>query len=89
MEKGFYCINSRKLFDRRVWQAKSNGYKWATDNPKHELLYDEARSMFHGNSKLLLHLFHNDITERDEMQVTTVSVINTYPQYKGKVLVVL
>ena len=89
MKKGFYFIENKNLFEKRVWQAKSNGFKWAIDFPNGDLSFERAKSMFHRNSKLLLHLFHNDITGKDEMQVTTATIIKTYPQYKGKVLEIL
>lgn len=89
MEKGFYFVENKNLFNKRVWQAKSSGFKWASDFPNDEPSFERIKSMFHGNSKLLLHLFHNDITGKDEMQVTTATIIKSYPQYKGKVLTIL
>ena len=78
-----YDINNPELFKRRTQIAKANGYVWATDFPNHEPTYDEAKSWYHGNSKLLLHLFYNSILNRLEMSVTTKAVIKTFPQYKG------
>lgn len=84
-----YDINSPMLFERRVRQAKANGYVWATDFPDHEPTYEEMKSWYHGNSKLLLHLYYNDILNKLEMSVTTKAVMKTYPQYKGKIMEVL
>lgn len=84
-----YDINSEILFNRRVRQAKANGYVWATDFPKHEPTFKEAKSWYHGNSKLLLHLFYNSILNRLEMNVTTKTIMKTYPQYKGNEMEVL
>lgn len=45
--------------------------------------YQEVKKLYHGNSKLLMHLYFNDITGLYEMQVTTASVEKTYPQIKN------
>lgn len=37
---------------------------------------------YHGNSKPILHIFYNDINGKNELQMTTKSIIRTYPQYK-------
>ena len=89
MVKGFYDVSTRELWEKRVSQAKANGYKWGTDFPQYQPTYDRAKSWYHGNSKLILHLFHNSITNRDEMAVTTKAITKTYPQYKGKTIEVL
>lgn len=40
----------------------------------------DIKKRFHGNSKLLLHLFYNSITGKYEMQATTKSTELSYPQ---------
>ena len=45
--------------------------------------FDEMRECYHGNSKLLLRLFWNDITNMHEMQVTTATIEKSYPQIKN------
>ena len=89
MEQGFYDVSSPSLFETRVRQAKQNGYVWGSDFAAHEANYYEAKSWFHRNSKLLLLLYYNEICKRKEMVVTTKTVIKSYPQYKGKKIIVL
>lgn len=38
---------------------------------------------YHGNSKPLLHVFYNPINGRNEMQLTNLTNIRTYPQYRN------
>ncbi|MDD5980143.1 MAG: hypothetical protein PUC23_03425 [bacterium] len=39
---------------------------------------------YHGNSKPILHIFYNHINGKNELQLTTKTIIRTYPQYKNK-----
>lgn len=39
-------------------------------------------NFYHGNSKPLLHVFYNPITGKNEMQLTNLTNIRTYPQYR-------
>lgn len=85
MQEGFYDVSTKKLWDKRTAQAKANGYKWGTSFPNcDDPTFDDAKSHYHGNSKLILQLFHNDITGKDEMNYGTKSIYKSYPQYKGK-----
>lgn len=77
-----FKANTEDDFKRVVANLKKIGYVWATDFPKHEPTYEECKSQYHGNSKLLIHGFHNDINGKYEMSVTTLSIMKTYPQYK-------
>ena len=43
----------------------------------------DAKKWYHGNSKLLLHMFYNDITKQYELSITTASVEKSYPQIKS------
>lgn len=45
--------------------------------------FDEMRQNYHGNGKLLLHLFWNDLANMHEMQVTTATIEKSYPQIKN------
>jgi hypothetical protein len=38
---------------------------------------------YHGNSKPVLHIFYNPINGRNVLQLTTKTIIKTYPQYKN------
>lgn len=89
MKPGFYDVSTRELWEKRVTQAKANGWRWGTDFPKYEPTFDKAKGWYHGNAKLILHLYYNDIVDRHEMVVTTKATLKTYPQYKGKTLEVL
>ena len=44
--------------------------------------WDRVKKLFHGNSKILLHCFYNDITKKYEMQYTTRSIEKSYPGSK-------
>lgn len=77
-----FRANTETEFNEIVNELKANGYVWATDFPK-EPTYKECKSMYHGNSKLLIHAFFNDFVNRYEMQAATLSVLESYPQYKG------
>lgn len=77
-----FRANTENDFNRVVSNLKKIGYVWATDFPNHEPTFKECKSFYHGNSKLLIHTFFNDILQRHEMSATTLSVLKTYPQYK-------
>lgn len=38
---------------------------------------------YHKNSKPILHIFYNNINGKNELQMTTKTIINSYPQYKN------
>lgn len=78
MQMGYYCVENCKLWDKRVAQAKANGFVWATDFPGHEPSFHEAERFYHGNSKLLLCLYYNSITDRNEMRYTTKTIEQSY-----------
>ena len=67
--------------------AKSDGFVMANDFnkeiPSAEELYAEFRKYNHGNSKMILHFFHNNITNRKEISYGTRSIFQSYPQYKN------
>lgn len=56
---------------------------WLFSFPGGPTNYEQVRKNYHGNSKLLMRLFYNDITRKYEMQVTTASVEKSYPQIKS------
>ncbi len=78
IEMGYYDVSSSELWDKRVCQAKSDGFMWATDFPNHEPSFHEARKFYHANSKLLLCLFYNEITNKKEMRHTTKTIEKSY-----------
>lgn len=77
-----FRVNTERDFNRVVSNLKKLGYVWATDFPK-EPTFKECKGFYHGNSKLLIHTFYNNIINKNEMAATTLSVLKTYPQYKG------
>lgn len=78
-----FKANTEIEFNKVVSNLKKLGCVWATDFPNHEPTFKECKGFYHGNSKLLIHTFFNDITNRHEMSAATMSVLTTYPQYKG------
>lgn len=76
--------NTESDFKRVVANLKKLGYVWSTDFPNHEPTFEECKGFYHRNSKLLIHAFKNDITNKSEMCVTTLSILKSYPQYKGE-----
>lgn len=51
--------------------------------------FNDVKKFYHGNSKILLHLFRNEITGKYEMQATTKTIVRSYPQNKNKKIVAL
>lgn len=86
MEMGYYDVSNSRLWDKRTYQAKANGFKWATDFPNHEPSFHEAKRFYHGNSKLLLCLSFNYITNRKEMRYTTRAIEKSYGKVNFDVL---
>ena len=43
-----------------------------------ELSFKQIRENYHGNSKILIKLYHNNILNRKEWQITTKSIENSY-----------
>ena len=50
--------------------------------------YEPMKKSFHGNAKMLLHLFKNEITGKYDMQCTTRAIERTYPQNRGRLNIV-
>ena len=87
--KIYYDVNDKESFDKTTKAFLEHGYKWAADRPNFTLDFETAKSYYHGNSKLLLDTFYNNIIGKYEIQVTTKSVIKSYPQYKNTKIKVL
>jgi hypothetical protein len=85
----YYDVNNEDRFNKITQAFLEHGYKWAADRPTYNFTFKEAKSCYHGNSKLLLDAFYNSITGKNEIQVTTKSVIRTYLQYKNTKIKVL
>ena len=50
--------------------------------------YEQMKKNFHGNAKMLLHLFKNEITGKYDMQCTTRAIARTYPQNRCRLNIV-
>ena len=87
--KIYYDVNDEESFNKITQAFLEHGYKWAADRPNYTLDFETAKSYYHGNSKLLLDTFYNNIIGKYEIQVTTKSVIKSYPQYKNTKIKVL
>lgn len=48
-------------------------------------VYNYFYKFYHGNSKIYLHIFYNNITGKNEIQFTNLTNIKSYPQYKNKI----
>lgn len=82
---GFYNASTEDKFNKVVTDLLNNGYEWVGLNKKPTFV--ECKKQIHGNGKLVIHAFYNDITNKKEIQFGTKSIYNSYPQYKGKVKV--
>ena len=40
----------------------------------------------HGNAKPLLHIFYNNITNKNDLRLTCETYLRSYPQYKSKII---
>lgn len=67
--------------------AEEDGFVMANDFnktiPTARELYEEFKKNYHGNSKMILHFFYNNIINRKEISYGTRSVYKTYPQFKN------
>lgn len=67
-----YDINTKQKYDERIKEMLNSGYIFPNNAEPDS--FEKAKSYHHGNSKLLLRTFYNDITRKNEMQYTTMSV---------------
>lgn len=67
-----YDINTKQKYDERIKEMLNSGYIFPNNAEADS--FEKAKSYHHGNSKLLLRTFHNDITRKNEMQYTTMSI---------------
>lgn len=82
MKNSIYIFaNSEKEYNDTIvsavlspWYFRFPGVPWPH--------YNDAKKQFHGNSKILLHLFYNSITGAHEISVTTAATEKTYPHIK-------
>ena len=53
------------------------------DIPTAQELHEQFYKYNHGNAKMILNLFYNDITGRKEIATGYKAIYQTYPQYKN------
>lgn len=80
---GFYNANTEEAFNKITVLLQENGYEWVglNKNPT----FAECKERIHGNGKLVICAFYNDITGKKEIQFGTKSIYESYPQLKNKV----
>ena len=83
---GFYNACTEDKFNKVVTELLNNGYEWVGLNKKPT--FEECKKFIHGNAKLVIHAFYNDITRKKEIQFGTKTIYNSYPQCKGKVKII-
>ena len=67
-----YDVNTKIKHDKRVTEMLDKGFIFPNNIKPYT--FEQAKKCYHGNSKLLLQTFYNDITGKNEMQYTTMSV---------------
>ena len=77
-----YEINTRQQHEKIINDMLKKGYTFPNGGKGWD--FETAKSVYHGNSKLLLHCFYNDITKKKEMKYITRSVYLSYPQFSLK-----
>ena len=68
-------------------ELKKGGFVMANDFkkdiPSAQELHKQFKQYNHGNAKMILNLFYNDITGRKEIATGCRATYKTYPQYKN------
>lgn len=84
---GIYIkVNDEKSYNEAALSAFLSPWQFCFPVPKgidKSCSFSAMKEHFRGNSKLLLHLFHNSITGKFEMQVTTASIEKSFPQNRS------
>ena len=60
---------------------KSSGYEWVGVNKNPTFL--ECKNQIHGNAKLIIHAFYNDISGKNEIQFGTKRIYSSYPHLRN------
>ncbi len=86
MTNTFYDASTKEKFNRTVRKLFAAGFQWVglNKNPS----FEDCKKNIHGNGKLIINAFYNDINGKNELQYGTRSIYNTYPQYNGKIKVI-
>lgn len=86
MSNTFYDASTKEKFNKTVRKLLSSGFQWVGLNKN--LSFEDCKKNIHGNGKLIINAFYNDINGKNEMQYGTRAIYNTYPQYNGKIKVI-
>lgn len=71
-----YDVNTKTKHDKRIAEMLDKGFIFPNNIKPYS--FEQAKKCYHGNSKLLLQTFYNDMTGKFEMQYTTKSVYLSY-----------
>ncbi len=86
MSNTFYDASTKEKFNRTVRKLFAAGFQWVglNKNPS----FEDCKKNIHGNGKLIINAFYNDINGKNEIQYGTRAIYNTYPQYNRKIKVI-
>lgn len=80
------CASTEKM-QSLLNVAKNCGFVYASDFtaeiPTAKELLAQFKKHNHGNAKMILHFFHNQITGRKEISTGSATIYRSYPQYKN------
>ena len=83
------CMGNIETIDNILTLARKDGFTLASDFekeiPSAAELFAKFKKYYHGNSKMILHFFYNNITKRNEFDIGTKTIYRSYPQYKKAV----
>lgn len=79
-EEHFYIANTNKQYKKVTEFLYKNGFEWVGIIKRP--LFEECKRALHGNAKLIIHAFYNDITGKKEIQFGSKSIYESYPQHK-------
>lgn len=79
--EGLYVVYTEKSFNTIIKELKKFGYEWVGSNKN--LTFSECVKQIHGNAKLVVCAFYNNITRKKEIQFGTKSTYLSYPQFRG------
>ena len=79
MNNTFYDASTKEKFNRTVRKLFVAGFQWVglNKNPS----FEDCKKNIHGNGKLIISAFYNDINEKYVIQYSTRAFYITYPQY--------
>lgn len=82
MKDIYIRLDNEQTYKSAITSALISPWMFSFPNRIAPPKYEDAKKWYHGNSKLLLHLFFNDLTNKYEMQISTATIAKSYPQNK-------